>query len=199
MPTVEAPPEIYRTSSILAGIESVPRASVFLRDKLFSKKVTVPSDQVDISFYKGRARLAPYCSRFAVGTAVPRERQQLRLFSPPFMKPVRTLTADDVFYRSMGGPGANNENRDAELLVLDLLELDNDISRREEWMTSQRFFHRAYHLSGRRHERGHRGNRLPAHQLERRQPALEFGEHVRPVEGLEDGDALSVRRLRILC
>ena len=60
---------------------NLPRASVFLRDKLFGRVVTVPTDQVDISFYKGKAKLAPYCSRFAVGTAVPRERQQLRLFS----------------------------------------------------------------------------------------------------------------------
>jgi Phage major capsid protein E len=49
-------------------------------------------------------------------------------------------TADDVFYRSMSMPGANNDSRDAELLVLDLLELDNDISRREEWMVSQALF-----------------------------------------------------------
>jgi Phage major capsid protein E len=139
MPT-EAPAEIYRTSSILAGMENVPRASVFLRDKLFSKVVTVPSDQVDISFYKGKAKLAPYCSRFSAGTAVPREREQLRLFSPPFMKPVKTLAADDVFYRSMGGAGADNDNRDAQLLARDILELDADISRREEWMVSRVLF-----------------------------------------------------------
>ena len=140
MPTVEASAEIYRTSTILAGMVNIPRASVFLRDKLFSRVVTVPTDQVDISFYKGKAKLAPYCSRFAVGTAVPRERQQLRLFSPPFMKPVRTLTADDVFYRSMSIPGADTGQRDAQLLVLDLDELDQDISRREEWMVSQALF-----------------------------------------------------------
>ena len=140
MPTTEAPPELYRTSTILAALVNLPRASVFLRDKLFSKVVTSPTDQVDISFYKGKAKLAPYCSRFSAGTAVPRERQQLRLFSPPFIKPVRTLTADDVFYRSMAVPGGNNENRDAALLVLDLTELDNDISRREEWMVAQALF-----------------------------------------------------------
>ena len=43
------------------------------------------------------------------------------------MKPVRTLTADDVFYRSMSVPGANSDDRDAQLLVLDIEELDNDI------------------------------------------------------------------------
>jgi hypothetical protein len=133
---IEAPAEIYRTSTILTGMANLPRASVFLRDRLFSKVVTAPTDQVDISFYKGKAKLAPYCSRFSVGTAVPRERQQLRLFSPPFMKPVRTLTADHVFYRSM----TSNDNRDAELLAIDILELDNDISRREEWMVSRVLF-----------------------------------------------------------
>ena len=140
MPAIEAPAEIYRTSTILSGIVNLPRASVFLRDKLFGKVQTVPTDQVDISFYKGKAKLAPYCSRFSAGTAVPRERQQLRLFSPPFMKPVRTLTADDVFYRSMSVPGADTGERDAQLLALDITELDNDISRREEWMVSQALF-----------------------------------------------------------
>ena len=37
----------------------------------------------------------------------------------------------------MSVPGANNDNRDAELLALDITELDNDISRREEWMVVQ--------------------------------------------------------------
>ena len=115
MATIDAPPELYRTSTILAGMVNLPRASVFLRDKLFSKVVTSPTDQVDISFYKGKAKLAPYCSRFSAGIAVPRERQQLRLFSPAHIKPVRTLAADDVFYRSMAVPGGENADRDASV------------------------------------------------------------------------------------
>ncbi len=137
---IEAPAEIYRTSTVLAGMANLPRASVFLRDKLFSRVVTTPTDMVDISYYHGKSKLAPYCSRFSAGTAVPRERQQLRLFSPPFMKPVRTLTAYDVFYRSMVVPGSNTDDRDAQPLVLDIEKLDNDISRREEWMVSQDLF-----------------------------------------------------------
>ena len=67
MPTIDAPAELYRTSTVLAGMVNLPRASVFLRDKLFSKVVTAPTDQVDVSFYKGKAKLAPYCSRFQRG------------------------------------------------------------------------------------------------------------------------------------
>ena len=40
----------------------------------------------------------------------------------------------------MSVPGANTDDRDAQLLTLDLSELDNDISRREEWMVSQTLF-----------------------------------------------------------
>ena len=69
MATIDAPAELYRTATILSGMANLPRASVFLRDKLFSKVVTAPTDQVDISFYNGKAKLVPYCSRFAVGTA----------------------------------------------------------------------------------------------------------------------------------
>jgi hypothetical protein len=60
MPATQAPAEIYRTSTILAGLTNVPRASVFLRDKLFSKVVTAPTDQVDISAStRGRPSLLP--------------------------------------------------------------------------------------------------------------------------------------------
>ena len=58
---------------------NLPRASVFLRDKLFSKVVITPTDQVDISFYKGKAKLTPYCSRYSAGIASPRERTLMRL------------------------------------------------------------------------------------------------------------------------
>lgn len=74
---------------------------------------------------------------------MPRERAQLSLFSPPFRRPVRILTADDTFYRNMGaqiGARGNATNRDAELLALDEQELDAYISRTEEWLVSQVLF-----------------------------------------------------------
>ena len=59
MATIDAPAELYRTATILSGMANLPRASVFLRDKMFSKAVTAPTDQVDISFCNGKAKLAP--------------------------------------------------------------------------------------------------------------------------------------------
>ena len=131
-----APPEMYRTSVIMPALENLPAPSEFLRQKLFSRTFTTTADQIDARTYLGNSRVAPYCSRFSKGHAVARAPEQLTLLSPPFIKVVRSLTADDVFYRSAPG----NENRDAQLLVRDLVELSNQIGRREEWAVAQTLF-----------------------------------------------------------
>jgi hypothetical protein len=96
---------------------------------------------VSIEFYRGRHKLAPFCSRYSKGIAVPREKQQLSLFSPPFVKPNRMLHADDLLRRNIGGSrNGNATNRDAELLMIDEQELDSSISRTENWMCSQVLF-----------------------------------------------------------
>ena len=46
---------------------------------------------------------------------MPREKERLQFFSPPFIKPVRLLTADELFYKSAPQPAAGrSENREAE-------------------------------------------------------------------------------------
>jgi hypothetical protein len=132
---------LYRTSTLVEAFAQIPSAPAFLKDRLFPKTVTVATDLVSVEYYRGNQKLAPYCSRFSKGTSVPRDKVQLSLFSPPFIKPVRLLTADELFYKSAPTPAAGGpENRDATLLAQDYSELDAAISRREEWMASQCLF-----------------------------------------------------------
>ena len=134
MPTTDVPlEELYRTSSLLEGFVQIPPAAVFLRDRLFGVVQETEADLVSIEFFRGRQKLAPFCSRYSKGIAVPREKEQLSLFSPPFIKPNRMLHADDLLRRNIGGNrnGGNATNRDAELLVIDEQELDASISRTE--------------------------------------------------------------------
>ena len=141
MPTSIPSELIYRTSVLIESFAQVPSAPSFLKDNLFPRVVTSSTDLVSVEFYKGNQKLAPYCSRFSKGTAVPREREQLQFFSPPFVKPVRNLSADDLFYKSAPAPAAGGpENREAELLARDFSELNTLISRREEWMASECLF-----------------------------------------------------------
>ena len=139
MPTISTD-ILYTTSSLLESFKVIPPAASFLRDKLFPKTVEASTDQVVVETYNGKSRLAPYCSRFSKGTAVPRELTQTSYFSPPFVKPIRNLTSDDLFYKSAAAANAGGGDRDAELLLLDYQELDAAISRREEWMASEALF-----------------------------------------------------------
>jgi hypothetical protein len=141
MPTIIPDELLYRTNTLIEAFSQIPSAPSFLKDNLFPKVVTVASDLVSVEFYKGNQKLAPYCSRYSKGTSVPREREQLQFFSPSFIKPVRLLTADELFYKSAPTPAAGGpENRDALLLARDFTELDGLISRREEWMASECLF-----------------------------------------------------------
>ena len=136
-------PEIYRTTVIMEASINLPPASVFLRNKLFSTSVTSPTDMVALDYYNGTTKLAPFVARLKKGIAVPRERVKTSFFSPPFIKPVRPLSADDLFYRSMGTSAYSQvdaEAREASLLVADMEDLDLRISRTEEWMVSQCLF-----------------------------------------------------------
>jgi hypothetical protein len=142
MPVSDISPEVlYRTSTLVDAFAQIPSAPSFLKDRMFPRVVTVANDLVSVEYYRGNQRLAPYCSRHSKGVSVPREKVQLSLFSPPFIKPVRLLTADELFYKSAPTPAAGApENRDAQLLAQDYNELDSAISRREEWMASQCLF-----------------------------------------------------------
>jgi Phage major capsid protein E len=140
MPTTDIPLEaLYRTSSLLEAVTSIPPAGAFLRDTLFSRVLTTDSDQLDISFYNGRAKLAPWCSRHSKGSAIAREKTRLALFEPAFIRPVRLLTADQLLNRRAGN-NVNARSTDVELLAQDTLELDNMISRTEEAMCANCLF-----------------------------------------------------------
>jgi hypothetical protein len=140
MPTSLPDEVIYRTASLIDAFRQIPVAPQFLRDKLFPKVSEVTGDLVAVDFYNGSQKLAPYCSRFSKGTAVPREKAQTNLFSPPHIKPIRNLTADELHNRTAPIGANDNGDRAAELLLLDYQELDAMIGRREEWMASQCLF-----------------------------------------------------------
>jgi hypothetical protein len=142
MPAEPIPAELlYGTSTLVESFAQVAPPPSFLKDNLFPRVVTSSTDLVSLEYFKGNQRLAPFVSHYSKGSAIPREREQLSLFSPPFIKSVRNLTSDDLFYRSAPTPAAGGSpNREAELLARDFTELDQLISRREEWMSSECLF-----------------------------------------------------------
>jgi Phage major capsid protein E len=134
---------LYRSSVLIESVRSIPPAPVHLRDRLFSKSFLSETDLVNVSTYKAKQKLSPFVSRYSKGTSVPREVGKLSTFSPPFAKPIRNLSADDLFFKGQSnaaGYSGETSQTDVDLLASDFLELDTMISRAEEKMVSDVLF-----------------------------------------------------------
>lgn len=134
---------IYDTRTMLSAIEMMKPARTFLKDTFFPTVETLTTEHVDVDYYKGRRKLAPFVSPIHSGKVVDREGFTTQTFKPAPIKPKRIITIGDINRRSMGehiySPKSPDE-RAAELLARDLMELDETITRREEWMAAQVLF-----------------------------------------------------------
>jgi hypothetical protein len=101
-------------------------------------------EQIDVDTKTGVRRLAPFVNpNVGVGKAMDRIGFQTDTVTPPMVAPKRPLTVSDLQKRLPGEniySGQTAEERAGMLLGQDLAELDEDITRVEEWMCAQALF-----------------------------------------------------------
>lgn len=134
---------LFETRVMLQAIEMMMPVRTFLKDTFFPNVNTFPTENVDIDYYKGRRKMAPFVSPRASGKVMDREGFVTKTFKPAMIKPQTITTGDDINKRSMGEniySTRSPEERAAELLAKDLTYLDEVITRREEWMAAQILF-----------------------------------------------------------
>jgi hypothetical protein len=135
--------DMFDTRTMLAMLDEGKPAHTFLRDRYFADVRTFDTKKVDIDLYKGKRRLAPFVHPKIGGQTVDRTGYRTESYEPPETSPDMITTAEDLLKRGPGENiyGASDPNtRAAEQLGRDLAELDNMISRREEWMAAQALF-----------------------------------------------------------
>lgn len=137
------PLNLYETRIMLQAIEMMKPTHTFLKDTFFPRINTFVSENVDVDYYKGRRKLAPFVSPRNSGKTMDRQGFVTKSFKPAMIKPQRIITGDDINKRSIGESiysAKSPEERAAEILAQDLMDLDNAITRREEWMVAQILF-----------------------------------------------------------
>lgn len=137
------PLKLYETRVMLQAIEMMKPTHTFLKDTFFPRTNTFVSETVDVDYYKGRRKMAPFVSPRSQGKVMDREGFTTKSFKPAMIKPQRIITGDDINKRSMGEgvySVKSPDERAAEILAQDLTDLDNAITRREEWMAAQILF-----------------------------------------------------------
>ncbi|MCL2392616.1 MAG: major capsid protein [Oscillospiraceae bacterium] len=134
---------IYEPKFMIQMLEQQPPMPSFIKDTFFRRTQTFPTKNVEFDVKKGGMAMAPFVSPRIGSKVLERTGFKTQSYKPPLVAPKRVLTTDDIASRLPGEPvynGYNPNRRRVELLQSDLIELDESITRREEWMCTQVMF-----------------------------------------------------------
>jgi len=135
------PINLFDTRTMLAMLDQKLPARTFLLDTFFSRTEISNTAYVDIDIIKGKRKMAPFVNAKAEGQLVERDGMTTSSFAPPYLKPKWATSAADILKRAAGqsiyGGNASPMAKAAEQMVKDLDEMDQIITRREEWMAAQ--------------------------------------------------------------
>ena len=121
--------------------EVVPKAS-FFKDRYFKTGAgdIFKADKVLTEYRKGDRKMAAFVAPRAGDIPVARRGYEVHEYQPAYIAPSRLLTVDELKVRGFGEalyPGFDEAQRAARLLADDMTDMENRISRREEWMAAQ--------------------------------------------------------------
>ena len=145
-------PMIYKTSTMLAAVELLPPQHTFLRDRYFPfnrESDLFPTEEVLVEYREGNKKMAPAVLPRKGGITIEREGYKTNRYVPPYIAPQRPLTIDDLNRKGFGEnlfSDRTPQQREAEILGQDLLEFDNMISAREEYIAAQAMLNNGYVL-----------------------------------------------------
>jgi len=132
--------DIYDTRKMLAALEQMLPARTFLLDTFFKKEEVSNTKYVDIDIVKGKRRLAAFVNPTHEGKLVERRGYKSFTYEPPYVKPKMVTTSQDFLRREAGDTiysgNMTSGQKAAVQLGKDLAELNEMITRREEWMAA---------------------------------------------------------------
>ena len=138
--------DIYNTRYLLAAIKETTAPTTFLRDRYFPTNPTTDifaTSEVLVEYKDGNRKAAPFVAPRKGGVTILRDGAHMERYTPPYIAPRRMLTIDDITKRGFGEALMTNltpEERAKVMIVGDMVELDEMITRREEAMAAEVLF-----------------------------------------------------------
>lgn len=134
---------IYDPRTMGKLIVRMPKVRTFIRDTFFGNVQTFNTKKIDVDMKKGDRQLAPFVHPKIGSETIPNSGYQTNTYEPPLLAPDKITTIDDILARRPGESlynGKSPNQRAVEKMQDDFKELDETISRREEWMCCQTIF-----------------------------------------------------------
>lgn len=144
--------DIFDTRTMLRALEQTKPVNTFLLDQFFSTVEQSDTDTVDIDIIQSKRKLAPFVAPMHEGKIIESEGYTTRTFKPPYIKAKKITMAADIYKRQPGYTMYQNDlspiQRAALKVGSDLKELQDSITRREEWMAAQALTMGKIHVKG---------------------------------------------------
>jgi hypothetical protein len=137
------PFNFYETHTLLMAVQQLTPAETFLRDRYFPTNDVsdiFATDDVLVEYRDGSKKLAPFVAPRKGGVTILRNGYHMERYTPPFVAPKRPLSIDDLKKRGFGEAlftQLTPEQRQQALILKDVDEMGEFISRREEAMAAE--------------------------------------------------------------
>lgn len=136
------PISIYDPRVMDQVVRLLPSTGGFFRNTFMQRHLPVEGDKVDVDFFKGKRRIAPFVNPKSAAKTIEKIGYKTNTFKTPLLKPKDVTTIEDLSVRlpreNLYG-GFNREERALMLLTEKLQEFNDMNLRREEWMTAQAY------------------------------------------------------------
>jgi hypothetical protein len=137
--------DIFSPRAMAQALLQMKPPRTFLRQLMIRRDEMYTTETVDVDIKVGARRLAPVINpNVGPGKVMDRIGFSTRSYKPPMVAPKRPITVSDVMDRRAVGENIYStqtpDERMALLLGQDLAEIDEDITRREEWECAQAAF-----------------------------------------------------------
>lgn len=135
--------DFTNTLTLLDAVEQMEKTKSFLRDTYFPTNDATDifnTSEVLVEYKNGSKKLAPFVSPRKNGMTMLRDGYSIKGYEPANIAPKRPLYIDDLKKKGFGEALFSKltpEERQMALITMDLQELDDAITRREEAMAAE--------------------------------------------------------------
>ena len=132
---------LFKPRTMMAALDQRQGPTTFILRTFFKGEQVFGTKSVDIEIIKGKRRLAPFVAPVVAGKLMEKQGRTLKTFEPPYVKPLKVLTPEDLNETNAGETiyqgGKNHAQRLGQKTGELLAEADDEITDREEWMAAQ--------------------------------------------------------------
>jgi hypothetical protein len=133
--------DLYSPKTMRGVIKRTLPLRTFFKTRFFNNPVTFPTETVSFEFQEAKRRLAPYVNPRTGSESIERDGYEVKTFSTPLIAPRREITNDTLAQKLLGeavyNSGMTPEDRAVKIAAQDIIDLQDTIYRREEYMCAR--------------------------------------------------------------